>query len=317
MDVKDGIIGLAVADALGVPVEFSSRSKLDKEPLKDMIGFGTHLVPEGTWSDDTSMMLATMDSIIENNIIDYDDMMRKFYEWLEDAKYTALDTNFDIGITTKNAILKYVNGVEPLMCGVVDKKSNGNGSLMRMLPIAYYLYNNNYDISYEVEIINNVSSLTHSHEISRLGCRIYVDYVKLLLDGVDKFDAFNRLIEIDYAEYYTRETIDEYRRILSGDIINLSREDIKSSGYVVDTLEASLWSFLNTDNYKDAVLTAINLGGDTDTIGAITGSMGGIVYGGKQIPREWLYKLKKRDYINDMCKKFVDCLKNDKVIKHR
>ena len=170
---------------------------------------------------------------------------------------------------------------------------------------------------FEAKSINNVSSLTHSHEISRLGCKIYVDYVKLLLDGVDKFDAFNRLIEIDYAEYYTREIIDEYRRILSGDIVNLSRDEIKSSGYVVDTLEASLWSFLNTDNYKDAVLTAINLGGDTDTIGAITGSMGGIVYGGKQIPREWLYKLKKRDYINDMCKKFVDCLKNDKVIKHR
>jgi len=313
----DGILGFAVGDALGVPVEFFSRSKLDNNPVKDMIGFGTHLVPEGSFSDDTSMVIATMVSIIETNEINYDNMMGKFYEWLEYGKYSSLDTVFDVGITTKYSILRFKNGVSPLLCGANDSKSNGNGSLMRMLPIAYYLYENNYDFEGSVDVVNHVSSLTHAHEISWLGCKIFCDYVGLILDGVNKIDAVNKLREYDYNSYYTLDSIDKYRRILSGDIVNLTRDEIKSSGYVVDTLEASLWSFINSDNYEDAVLKAINLGGDTDTIGALTGALSGIVYGRKQIPKKWLGKLRKREYLENISKKYLYSIKNDVNNKRR
>ena len=309
--MEDGIIGFAVGDALGVPVEFNSRSRLDRHPCSDMVGFGSHLVPEGTWSDDTSMMLATMDSIIDNGLINYDDIMNRFYMWLEYAKYTALNTNFDIGITTKKAILNYVDGMDPLLCGGRDERSNGNGSLMRMLPVAYYLSKSNYDDEQEVQIINNVSTLTHAHNISCLGCKIYCDYVKQLLNGVDKVDALNHICKNDYSKYYSDDAINKYSRILNGDIVELSRDDIKSTGYVVNTLEASLWSFLNTDSFEEAVICAVNLGGDTDTIGAITGSMAGIVYGKKEIPSRWLFKLKRKEYIEEMSRNFVDVLKNN------
>lgn len=315
--ITDGIMGFAVGDALGVPVEFKSRERLTKNPVKDMLEFGTHLVPKGSFSDDTSMVLATMDSIIATHEINYDDIMEKFYEWLAFGKYTSLNTVFDVGITTKNSILKFMNGISPLSCGNKDKESNGNGSLMRMLPIAYYLYKNNYDFVSSIDIINNVSSLTHSHEISCLGCKIFCDYISLLLEGIDKVDALNKLIEYNYSSHYTNDSINEYKRILSGDIFNLTRDEIKSSGYIVDTLEASIWSLLNTNNFEEAVLTAVNLGGDTDTIGAITGGMSGIIYGKKQIPRKWLINLKKREYIEKISKEYENLLKNDSNSKKR
>ena len=315
--MEDGIIGFAVADALGVPVEFYSRSRLDKHPCKDMIGFGSHLVPEGTWSDDTSMMLATMDSIIDNGLINCDDVMNKFYMWLEYAKYTALNTNFDIGITTKKSILNYKTGIDPLLCGGKDIRDNGNGSLMRMLPVAYYLNENNLDEEQEVQMVNSVSSLTHAHEISCLGCKIYCDYVKQLLNGVDKKYALSHVCKNDYSKYYSDDAVNKYSRILKGDIIELSRDDIKSTGYVVDTLEASLWSFLNTDSFEEAVISAVNLGGDTDTIGAITGSMAGIVYGKKEIPSRWLVKLKRKEYIEEISNNFVDVIKSNNKDRKR
>lgn len=314
--MSDGILGFAVGDALGVPVEFNSRLKLENNLHNEMIGFGSHLVPEGVWSDDTSMVVATIDSINENGLIDYDNLMIKFYDWLENGNYSSLDTVFDVGLTTKKAILNYKNGVDAIKCGGNSDRDNGNGSLMRMMPIAYYLNNNNYSNLEEVEIINNVSSLTHRNEVCFLGCKIYCDYVKLLLSGFDKVNALKNISNINYLEFYSEETVNKYSRIFSGDIINLSKDDIKSTGYVVDTLEASLWSFINSDNYEEAVVKAINLGGDTDTIGAITGGLAGIVYGRKQIPKRWLIKLKKREYLEDISKKFVDLLNaNDNVRK--
>ena len=290
--IIDGIIGFAVGDALGLPVEFKSRRDMERNPIKDMIGYGTYLVPEGCFGDDTSMVLATMDSIIETKEINYDNMMSKFYNWLETGKYSSLDTVFDVSITTKYSILRYKNGVSPLVCGANDDMSNGNGSLMRMLPIAYYLHKKNYDFVGSIDVVNNVSSLTHAHEISWLGCKIFCDYVCLLLDGVSKIDALNMLKDYDYNSYYTLDSVNEYKRILSGDIINLSSDEIKSSGYVVNTLEASLWCLLTNDNYSDSVLSAVNLGGDTETIAAITGGLCGIIYGKKNIPNEWLIKLR-------------------------
>lgn len=308
--IKDGILGFVVGDALGVPVEFASREMLKKYPIKQMIGYGRYDEPNGTWSDDTSMVLATMDSIINNRLIDYEDIMFKFSEWMDQAKYTATDNLFDIGITTRKAIINFKRGVNALDCGSGYVEDNGNGSLMRILPIAFYLYNNEFSELEEIEIINNISSLTHAHEISRLGCKIYYDYMKQLLDGIDKKNALKNIKNKDYSSYYSYKSIVEYRRILRGDISKLSVEQIKSSGYVVDTLEASLWCTLNSSNFEEAVSKAVNLGNDTDTIGAITGSLNGIIYGKDNIPMNWLNKIRKKGYIDDLILEFTKTLKN-------
>ena len=304
----DGIIGFAVGDALGVPVEFSSREKLKQYPLTEMIGYGSHYVSEGNWSDDTSLTLATMDSILENEGIDYSDLMVKFVCWCNDAKYTSEGKVFDIGITTREALIKFMNGISPLYCGSKESFDNGNGSLMRILPVIYYLFSNKLIVEEQVKIINNVSSLTHAHEVSCLGCMIFSNYVKSLLNGHNKYDALNEAKSFNYSKFYSINSINMYERILSGDIFNISVNSINSSGYIVDTLEAVLWCTLNSNSYKDAILTAINLGGDTDTIGALTGAINGLIYGRDQIPDKWLNKMKRLDYLEEISNNFIDSL---------
>lgn len=138
---SNGIIGLAIGDALGVPAEFKSREELKINPIIDMIGDGTYNLPAGTWSDDTSMTLATMDAIISTNTIDTNNMASKFIDWFRNAEYTATNETFDIGRTTLQALAKYeLKLCDASSCGESNEYSNGNGSLMRILPIAYYIY---------------------------------------------------------------------------------------------------------------------------------------------------------------------------------
>ena len=311
--VLDGVIEFAIGDAMGVPIEFSNREKCLVNPLTEMIGFGSHQVPAGSWSDDTSMTIATMDSIIQNKTIDYKDIMNKFCDWAVDYKYTPTNFRFDIGHTCAKAIYNYSKkGSPPLECGLDDINSNGNGSLMRMLPIALYSYYKKLNEK-EIQVLtNNVSSLTHAHEISKLGCYIYVRYVLLLLGGKDKYSAYSIIRSIDYS-YYSEETIHVYDRILKEELTNLKLDDIKSSGYIVDTLEASLWVLLNTNTFAQSIIGAINLGNDTDTIGAITGSMAGILYGYDSFPKKWTNKLIKIDYLKELCNNFSKVIVEEKT----
>ena len=310
--IKGGLLGFATADALGVPVEFTSRISRKSNPVTDMKGYGTHNVPEGTWSDDTSMTIAFMDSIIENRIINYDDIMNKFIKWYEDAEYTATDEIFDIGITTREALYNYkYKNIPSQKAGLSNERSNGNGSLMRMLPVAQYLYMNNFTDDEETEIINNLSSLTHAHEISKLGCKIFCDYVKELLKGKTKEEAYDNIKKIDYTKLYDEKTIEKYNRILKNDIKSYSETEIFSSGYIVNTLEASLWCTLNSNSYKDSVIKAVNLGNDTDTVGAITGGINGTIYKTKDIPENWLLKLKKKEYLEELALKYSNTIVKD------
>ena len=306
--IKDGVIGHAIGDAMGVPVEFCIREKLLAHPVTKMIGYGSHDVPAGTWSDDTSMEIATMDSMInQGGRINCEDIMMNFYYWLKDAKYTPYGEVFDAGRTCIKSIINFSKGYDISECGQKDEYSNGNGSLMRILPIAYYCYYNKLKEEEIFEVVKNVSSLTHAHEISVLGCYIYVNYIIKLLERKDKFESYNLIKLIDYS-MFTEESLEVYKRVLKEDIEKYSIDEIKSSGYVVDTLEASFWVLLNASNFKEAIIGAINLGNDTDTIAAITGSMAGILYGYNSIPQEWLDKLAKRDYIEDLCDKLEKVL---------
>lgn len=302
---KNGIIGLAIGDALGVPVEFKTREELKISPITDMIGYGTYNLPKGTWSDDTAMTLATIDSIISTKTINCNDIASKFLEWFRNAKYTATNEVFDIGRTTLQALAKFeLNLDNASNCGESNEYSNGNGSLMRMLPIAYYIYYKNITDNQKIyNIVKQVSSITHAHEISILGCYIYVRYVIELLKGKDKVEAYNNIKELNYS-MFSSNSIGKYRRILKGNIQNVEEENISSSGYIVSTLEATMWLFLNSDNYNTTILKAVNLGDDTDTIGACTGGLLGIYYGIENIKESWKQTLKKYDYITSLCKEF-------------
>ena len=300
----DGVFGFAIADAVGVPAEFKSRSTLSIRPITDMVGYGTHNQPAGTWSDDSSMTIATMDSINECEKINYSDMMKKFAEWKNESKYTATGDFFDIGISTSSAINNYLRGIEPTKCGGTGIRDNGNGSLMRILPVVLYLHLQELSYDKETEIINECSALTHGHEISKMGCRIYADYIKAILDGKSKEEALESISTIDYTDYYSQETVKYYKRIIDGSVINLPEQSIKSSGFVVDTLEASIWCAHNTKDYKSSVLKAVNLGDDTDTVGAVTGSITGLLYGYNNIPNNWRNGLQNKEYLMDICKKF-------------
>ena len=314
--VIDGTLGFAVGDALGVPVEFLSRDMIKRNPVEDMLEYGSHKVPKGTWSDDTSMMVATMDSISDVQGIDYDDMMQKFCDWARNANYTATDTVFDIGISTSTAISNYMSSKMPaIKCGPDGERQNGNGSLMRMFPIAVYCMYNNMSEKDEVDLINNFSSITHGHEISKLGCKIYSDYMKYLVETKDKFEAYNLLTKKDYSKYYSKETIEKYKRILDGNLNKISEDNINSSGYVVSTLEASLWCTLNSNSYEEAVLNAVNLGSDTDTVGAITGGINGVIYGVSAIRQSWKTDLKKVRYLYDLSCEYAKTLINIKKKK--
>ncbi len=297
--IKDSLYGFAIGDAMGVPIEFENRDKLKNNLVTSMLGYGSYDVPKGTWSDDTSMTLATIDSLINNKgELNYNDIADKFCDWINNATYTATGEIFDIGITTKYALMRYWNDkTDATKCGGSGFLENGNGSLMRMLPIAWYAYYNKLEDEEIVKVVRNVSSITHAHDISIMGCYIYVKYVLFLLQGYDKYTSYKMVKDLDYKEF-SEEANDEYKRFLNSDIAKAKLDDISSTGYVVYTLETVMWVILNCSSYNETIIGAINLGGDTDTIGAICGSIAGILYGFDNINKKWLKDLEGKDKLN-------------------
>jgi ADP-ribosylglycohydrolase len=290
MKVYEGIMGLVVGDALGVPFEFKER---DTFKCTDMTGYGTHAQPVGTWSDDSSMTLATMYSIKMRSKLNLTDMMHRFYMWLFCGMYTPYGKVFDAGCTTIRAIKKYSYspGIDPVKCGGDGEMDNGNGSLMRILPLAF--------IDCTMEDVFNVSALTHAHHISQMACGIYFNIAKHLIKGETKNEAVEAAMEKCIVASAKFERLDF--------IAELDRDEIRSTGYVVDTLEAALWCFLTTESYRDCVLTAVNLGNDTDTVAAVAGGLAGIYYGigGETgIPEEWIETIAKKEWIKDLCESF-------------
>ena len=331
-----GILGLAVADAVGVPVEFQSRESLRRNPVTDMRGHGTYNQPPGTWSDDTSLTLCLLDSLAHKKFDwrakdalqpDFTDIVQRFLSWKNKGEYTAHGKVFDIGIATRQALQRFENGTKPLECGGTSEQDNGNGSLMRILPLAfYYLFIdrriagekfNDHKFEELIKCIHNVSSLTHAHKRSQIACGLYLFIAIDLLERPDLHVAIECGLEIAQGYYEDRkgfvdgewgyiyeEELKHYKRIFKANFARLPEEKIKSSGYVVDTLEAALWCLLNTSNYKDCVLKAVNLGEDTDTVAAVAGGLAGMYYGVDAIPKDWLNQLARRDYIEKLCDDF-------------
>ena len=305
--IKAVMLGHAVGDALGVPVEFCEREALMRDPVTDMRGYGTYPYPAGCWSDDTSMSLAALDSLSCGNL-DFDDVMSKLGAWYYEDEYTPTGEMFDVGNTCSYAIDRYFMGHKSIAeCGLAGERSNGNGSLMRIHPFVLYAYAaflNGTEEGYWrwMGCIKQASALTHAHERSIMGCHIYADCLSFLLKESTKesLKAGIRFAErdLDYLPEFAH-----YKRIFDPDFANLPMEKIKSTGYVVDTLEAALWCILTTDSYRNCVLKAVNLGDDTDTVAAVAGGLAGALYGYDAIPKEWLEALKRRDYIEEMCER--------------
>lgn len=293
-DVKDRmrglLLGLAVGDALGVPVEFKRRGTFY---VTAMEGYGTHNQPPGTWSDDTSMTLAML-AALESGKLDIPGIARNFIAWRDKAAFTPHGKVFDIGNATNRAIERLKKGVEPTKAGGTGDRDNGNGSLMRIAPLVFYIRDKSPEERYK--ITREVSSITHAHPIAVTACFIYLEFLDLLIEADSKRKAYAGLKErFRHFEFLDKKALQKFNRILESDIAALPESEIRSSGFVADTLEASFWSFLNSENYKDAVLAAVNLGDDTDTTGAVTGAMAGLYYGVGDIPEKWLETLVKRE----------------------
>lgn len=308
------VYGLAAGDAIGVPVEFVHREKLAENPVKDMRPGGTHNQLAGTWSDDTSMTICLMDSMSKMGRIDYADIMSNFARWYEAGEFTAHGETFDVGNTSAAAIMRFIDGVEPLECGGRGEGDNGNGSLMRIAPMALWLARHPADTMEEsMDMIHKVSALTHAHPRSMMACGLYVLVLLYVLQGRDIKDAIRTGLNHG-MEYYSKQPayqkeITKYNPMIMESFADMPESKIKSGGYVVDTLSAAMWCLLNTGNYKECILKAVNLGSDTDTVGAVAGAVAGLAYGFDSIPKRWLNKsLKGRSVLDKICENFADAI---------
>ena len=297
--IKSVVIGHAIADALGVPVEFCTRESLEKSPVTDMMGYGTYAVPAGAWSDDTSMSIAALD-VLADGEIRYHEIMENFVKWCDLNEYTPTGEMFDIGGTCRRAIQNFTWGETPLACGLTGQYENGNGSLMRIHPFVLMAYFRSSLRDVWEHFVSNASSLTHAHERSVLACKIYALVLFALMDAPSK-DSVREALKTAKERYADSPEYATYERLFSNHFSQISVNAIKSSGYVVDTLEAALWCLLNTDSYESCVLKAVNLGEDTDTVAAVAGGLAGALYGYKAIPKNWRKTLIKRRYIEEMC----------------
>jgi ADP-ribosylglycohydrolase len=303
--IKAAILGVAVGDALGVPVEFKSRSYLKEYPVTDMKGYGTYNQPPGTWSDDSSLTFCLMQGLL--NGYDLHRIAGLFVNWKDNAYWTAHDERFDIGITTSESLNRFRVSNDPYNSGSKSETANGNGSLMRIMPMTFYTLN--LDVEERFRMINEVSSITHGHVRSALACYYYVEFSIYLLKGVDKFSAYrlanNMFTDFLAAHPEYKEEQTHFYRILAGNIHEEPENRIESSGYVMHSLEASLWCLLNADSYKETVLKAVNLGHDTDTTAAIAGGLAGLAFGLKSIPKMWVKRLARVDDIENLCNRFT------------
>jgi len=316
--IQSSLVGLAVGDALGVPVEFMSRKDVRKVNLTEMIGKDTpitfesrwgNLIPAGAWSDDTSMTIASMESMInQGGDIDYDDVMTHFLNWWKNGAYCSLNFPFGLGSTVSRAMDNYRLEYPVTECGPKGMWDNGNGALMRILPFSLYCIFRGRDTEKTVSIINTATAITHGHPISQMGSLIFTLFLEELMRTDSISSAWERTRRFNYSSYYDSVALDAYKMLLSDEFMTAGENAIGETGYVVDSLMAAVYSILEGNTFEDTILTAINLGYDTDTNAAITGALAGAFYGMEDIPERWLNALRRRDYLKDVAERFIGAL---------
>lgn len=304
---KEQLLGLlfggVVGDALGVPVEFLDRGAYPK--VVDMQEFGTHHQPKGTWSDDTSMTLATMAALSESS--QPQETMTNFAKWIYNADFTPFGQVFDVGMQTQKAVDHFHRlAIVPEEMDATDEFSNGNGALMRIMPISVLMTD---DVKSNLQTITQFTVLTHPHPRSVLADIIYLLFIDELIQGKAPAEAL-RQVAVRMKDYINQSEAlkveqKAYQRLFSASFSQLPLDEIRSSGYVVDTLEAAIWILLNTYSFKEAVLMAVNMGDDTDTVAEVTGQLAGLLYGYDHIPHQWLEALQNQPLLNDIANRFI------------
>ena len=313
-EIKSVVFGHAVGDALGFPVEFFTRQELEENPVVDMLKNEMYNTPKGAWSDDTSMALCALDSLSTGKL-DFDDVMQKFGKWYYQNEYTVAGEVIGEGNTCSLAIENYFKHNKTIYdCGLDREDTNGNGSLMRIYPFVLYLANKNISIDKKINIIHMASALTHAHQIAKISCGIYAFVLWELLNTKTRNKLVIRNALTKAKNYYSRNSevdLSHFNRLFNEISLVCAKCDntalenkINTSGYVVDTLVASIYCLFATNSYSECVLKAVNLGDDTDTTAAVAGSIAGLLYGFNAIPKNWLCVLVKRDFIDKICNKF-------------
>jgi ADP-ribosyl-[dinitrogen reductase] hydrolase len=283
------LLGLAVGDAIGAAVEFKPRDSFPA--LTGMIGGGRFKLRPGQWTDDTTMAICLAESLIAEGQVDQRDLMRRFGRWLQAGENSVTGTCFDIGATTRGAIERFLAGGSAAS-GSTDPGSAGNGSLTRLAPVALLARTDRAGAEF---MALKQSRTTHGAMECLDACKLLASMLVDALSGADLHAAIRpRVIALSPKLLF----------INAGEWRAKSRAQIRSSGYVVDTLEAAIWAVGTTDSFKSAVLTAANLGDDADSVAAVAGQLAGAIYGASSIPKAWLGRLAWREKIES----FADTL---------
>ena len=300
-----------------MPVEFLSRAAVRALDLREMAGADRNqppnsrwgdLIPAGSWSDDTSMTVASMASFTRNQgEIDYEDQLVQFIRWWYAGEYCCLSYPFGLGGNVAASLNRYRSGVPALKCGGRGIMDNGNGALMRILPFSLYCIFRGLGPDETVTVAGNGSAVTHGHEISRMCCFIWTEFLRALAEGKDPKGAAEHIEGLPYRKWFSGETVRELGIVTQGRIRRLTEEDIGETGYVVDTLYTALYSLLHADDFETSIRNAVNLGYDTDTAAAVTGTAAGILYGRAGIPERWLAVLRRREYLESVAREFAGC----------
>ena len=307
--ILGGMWGSLVGDALGVPVEFLDRVAVQADPVHDMRAFGTHRQPAGTWSDDSSLLLCSVDSLVRHEF-DSEDIGKRFCDWYREELWTPHGKVFDAGVTTVNALSRIATGVHAEFAGGDDQFNNGNGSLMRIIPVSV-----RFAGQPTKELLNRVhraSAITHRHARSQMACGSFTLVVRELLSDQNSAEAFANGLSA-FRNFYEPDPwwaaqLDYFQLVLAGDLAKRPESEIDSSGYVLHTLGASLWCLLTTSSFEQCVLKAVNLGGDTDTTGCVAGGLAGVRYGVDAIPEKWIRSLARHAEVESLFKRFADLI---------
>jgi ADP-ribosyl-[dinitrogen reductase] hydrolase len=278
---RGALLGLAVGDALGTTLEFAAR---DSATVVDMVGGGPFHLKAGGWTDDTSMACCLAYSLLKSNGFNAHHVMECFSYWYRFGAFSPTGECFDIGTTTRLAIDQFLATGDPY-AGSADPSTAGNGSIMRLAPVVLYYLR---DFDQMVQVAEASSRLTHAAAEAVDACRYFACLLWGALSGVSK----EELLDADYEPVRSllsmRPLAPSIERIARGSYKRKSRNEIKSTGYVVDTLEAALWAFFRNDDFKAGALEAVNLAGDADTVGAVYGQLSGAFYGETAMPIKWV-----------------------------
>lgn len=279
------LFGSAVGDAVGATLEFCRRDSVP--PLNDLVGGGPFHLQAGQWTDDTAMALALGESLCECDGLNLLDLMERFIAWYRHGRYSCTGDCFDIGMATQQALERFLETGDS-EAGSRSLRAAGNGSLMRLAPIPIFYHT---DLSAGIEAARRQSLATHGAAEAIDACAAYAELLIHAINGASKAEVLACAIP-DLAPAIAV--------IIGGSWRDKSRDQISSSGYVVHSLEAALWSVAHATNFREAVLLAANLGDDADTVAAITGQLAGALWGVDGIPADWLAKLAWRERIEQL-----------------